>query len=189
LIINLSEDGKFVTVSAFNAPPGMDPSVTLQELRAAFPHVEVQFFDGARVAGAQHLEIAAINAAHAFNTGISISRSLAMETLLYASAQRQIEVAIDRLGVRRESRTIGVVLFSNSRDDAQALKNRVAQFLKTDLNDALLDDWSEKKTSQIVALYGIKTAELEAIRMPGREAKEAISKAVVERVALLSTRT
>lgn len=188
-MIKLSEDGKFVTVSAFNAATGMDPSVALQELRAAFPLVEVQFFDGARVAGTQHLEIAAINAARAFKTGINISRSLAMETLLYASAQRQIEVAIDRLGVRRESRTIGLVVFSNSKDEAQALENRIAHFLKTDLNDALLDDWSEKKTSQIVTLYGIETVELESIRRPGREPKEAVSKAVLERVALLSTRT
>jgi len=189
LILNLSQDGKFVTVSAFKAPTSIDPSTALRDLRMAIPHVEVQFFDGTRVAGRQHLEIAAINALRAFKAGTNISRSLAMETLLYASAQRQIDLAINMLGVTRDSRTVGFVAFSESRDDAEALKDRIAQFMSADLDAALLDDWSRDKARTIMALYEIGAVELEAIVMPGQEIKEAISKAVVERVALLSTRT
>ena len=189
MILDLSEDGKFVTISAFKARPSIDPSVTLKELRMAIPAVEVQFFDGAHVAGKEHLEIAVVNALHAFKMGVNISRSVAMETLLYASAQRQIDVALARLGVTGNSRTVGIVAFSETKAGAEELENKVAQFLKTEMNGALLDDWSDEKAGRIMTLYGIGAMELEAIRMPGQQIEEAVKKAVIERVALLSTRT
>ena len=189
MILDLSEDGKFATISAFKALESMDPSVTLRELRMAIPAVEVQFFDGAHVAGKEHLEAAVVNALHAFKMGINISRSVAMETLLYASAQRQIDVALARLGVNRNSRTVGLVAFSETRTGAEELENKIAQFVGTEMNEALLDDWSEGKAGRIMTLYGIGPMELEAIRMPGQQIEEAVRKAVIERVALLSTRT
>ena len=189
MILDLSEDGKFVTVSAFKEPPGTDPTVTLRELRMAIPAVEVQFFDGAYVAGKEHLEIAVINALHAFKMGINISRSLAMETLLYASAQRQIDLALARLGVNSNSRTVGLVAFSETRAGAEELENKIAHLVRTEVNEALLDDWSDEKAGRIMTLYGIKAMELEAIRTPGQQIGEAVKKAVIERVALLSTRT
>jgi len=189
LILDLSEDGKFVTISAFKAPPSIDPSVALRELRMAIPAAEVQFFDGAHVAGKEHLEIAVVNALHAFKMGINISRSAAMETLLYASAQRQIDVALATLGVTGNSRVIGLVAFSETKAGAEELEDKIAQFLGTEMNEALLDDWSDVKAGRIMTVYGIGDMELESIRMPGQQIEEAVKKAVIERVALLSTRT
>ena len=189
MILDLSQDGRFVVVSAFKAPAGTDPSVALRDLRMEFPFLEVQFFEGERVAGKEHLEIAAINALRAFKTGTNISRSLAMEALLYASAQRQIEVAINKQGVTRESKTVGLVAYSETRDGAEGLSEDIAQYVGAELNDALLDEWSNEKTGAITKLFEIGPEELEAIRMPGEGIKEAIGKAVIERVALLSTRT
>lgn len=189
MILNLSKYSKFITVSAFKTPTGMDPSVALNELRTAIPSVEIQFFEGAHIAGKEHLEIAVINAVHAFKIGTNISKSLAMETLLYASAQRQIDVAISNIGVTRASRIVGLVAFSESKNGAEMLEHKIAEFLKTELNDGLLNDWSREKTSTINSLYGIGPTELEAIRMPGQSIEEATQKAVIERVALLSTRT
>jgi len=188
LILDLSEDGRFVVVSAFRVPQAMDPSVTLKELRAAVPGREIQFVDGGRVAGKEHLEIAAINASHAFKSGISISRSLAMETLLYASAQRQIDAAIANIGVTQESKTVGLIAFSETEEDARILEGRIAQIIRVELNEELLEEWSGEKARNIAALYGISATELEAIKMPRQEIEKAIKKAVVERVALLSTR-
>lgn len=188
MILDLSEDGKFVIVSAFKAPPSMDPSATLRELRIAIPAMEVQFFDGAHVAGKEHLEIAVINALHAFKMGTNISRSVAMETLLYASGQRQIDVALARLGVTRDSGTVGLVAFSETKTGAEELENKIARFVRTEINGALLDDWSDGKAGRIMTLYGIGTKELEAIKTSGQGAEEAVRKAVIERVALLPTK-
>ena len=57
------------------------------------------------------------------------------------------------------------------------------------MNDALLDEWSNEKVAEIMKIYKIEAVELEAIAMPNHEIKEAVKKAVIERVALLSTRT
>ena len=176
-------------VSAFRVPPGMVPALALKELRIAIPSIEIQFFDATHIAGKEHLEITAINALHAFKTGINISKSLAMETLLYASAQRQIDVAIASVGVTQDSKTAGFVAFSETKDDARILGDRIAQFVGAELNESLLDEWSDDKGSNITVLYGIGAMELEAIRMPDQEVDKAIKKAVTERVALLSTRT
>jgi tRNA threonylcarbamoyladenosine modification (KEOPS) complex Cgi121 subunit len=189
LILDLSEDGKFVLISAFRVPSGMVPFTALEEIRAAIPDSDIQFFDGERIAGKEHLEITAINALHAFKTGINISRSLAMETLLYASAQRQIAAAISKAGVTQDSKIGGVVAFSGSEDDARKLEEKVAHFVGAELNERLLDEWSEEKVSKLMALYEIGAVELEAIRMPGQEVETTVKKAVAERVALLSTRT
>jgi tRNA threonylcarbamoyladenosine modification (KEOPS) complex Cgi121 subunit len=188
LILDLSEDGRSVLVSAFRVPRGIDPSLALKELRAAITGNNIQFFDGGHIAGKEHLEIAAINASHAFKSGINISRSLAMETLLYASAQRQIDAAIAKIGVTGDSETVGLIAFSETEHDVRVLEDRIARAVRAELNEGLLDEWSEKKALNIKTLYSISATELEAIKMPGQEAQNAIKKAVVERVALLSTR-
>jgi tRNA threonylcarbamoyladenosine modification (KEOPS) complex Cgi121 subunit len=166
----------------------MDPSLALKELRATILGNNIQFFDGGHIAGKEHLEIAAINASHALKSGINISRSLAMETLLYASAQRQIDAAIAKIGVSGDSEIVGFVAFSETEHDARVLGDMIARAVRAELNEGLLDEWSEKKALNITRLYSISPTELEAIKMPGQEAQSAIKKAVVERVALLSTR-
>jgi tRNA threonylcarbamoyladenosine modification (KEOPS) complex Cgi121 subunit len=189
LIIDISEDGKFAAVSAFSTPHGLDPSAALRDLRAAIPRAELQFFDATCVAGTEHLEIAAVNALRAIKVGTNISRSLAVETLLYASAQRQIDVAIEMLGVTQNSKTVGFVAFSESQLAAEDVEARIAQFVGADLDETLLDRWSEEKVAEITTIYRITPKELEAIRMPGQKKTDVITKAVIERVALLSTRT
>jgi tRNA threonylcarbamoyladenosine modification (KEOPS) complex Cgi121 subunit len=189
LILDLSEYGKFVLISAFRVPSGMVPFTALEEIRVTIPDNDIQFFDGGLIAGKEHLKITAINALHAFKTGINISKSLAMETLLYASAQRQIAAAISKAGVTQDSKIVGFLAFSESENDARELEKKIAHFVGAELIEGLLDEWSEEKESKLMALYEIGTVELEAIRMPGQEVKTAMEKAVVERVALLSTRT
>ena len=63
--------------------------------------VTIQFFDGKLVATWEHLYFAVLNALMAFRTGRNISKNLAMEAMLYASAQRQIRKAIQLIGVKR----------------------------------------------------------------------------------------
>ncbi|MCK4425009.1 hypothetical protein KAU93_04915, partial [Candidatus Bathyarchaeota archaeon] len=67
-------------------------------------NVDIQFFDAASVATWQHLYFAALNALTAFENKKNISNSLAMETLLYASAQHQIKNAVKLLGISPNSR-------------------------------------------------------------------------------------
>ena len=153
------------------------------------PSAQVQFFDCAYIAGTEHLEAAAINALQAFRNGINISRSLSMETLLYASAQRQIDVAIRKLGISQESKRVSLVAFSETKGEAERLKGRISQLVEADLDATLLDEWCPRKVKKIVDSYNIKEDELDALSLQGEDVAVAITKAVVERVALLATRT
>lgn len=188
MIIDLSDYRRQLAVSAFRTPQGKDSIALLKKLRQNLPNAEVQFFDCTHIAGIEHLEIAALNALHAFKNSINISRSLSMEVLLYASAQRQIDAAIRMLGVSRDSEYVGFVAFSETEEGAELLENRISHLVGADLDAALLDEWFNGKVDTITRTYGIEKVELEALRLPGQKIREAITKAVVERVALLSTR-
>ena len=62
----------------------------LEKFRNEDENNVIQFFDAEYVAGRQHLFFAALNALQAFENKVNISNNLAVETILYASAQRQI---------------------------------------------------------------------------------------------------
>jgi tRNA threonylcarbamoyladenosine modification (KEOPS) complex Cgi121 subunit len=61
----------------------------LEHFRKENRGASVQFFDAKHVASPQHLYFAALNALNAFEKNTNISNNLAVEALLYASAQRQ----------------------------------------------------------------------------------------------------
>ncbi len=73
--------------------------------------------DARSVFGRDHLESAARHAIRAQNSRTMSSRSLAMETLLYASGERQVQEAIQAVGLRRDTTAIGVVIFGPASAD------------------------------------------------------------------------
>jgi len=78
---------------------------------------EVCLLDARSVFGRDHLESAARHAIRARDSNTMSSRSVAMETLLYASGQRQVQDAIRVAGLRRETTTVGIVLFGDAKVD------------------------------------------------------------------------
>ena len=62
------------------------------------------------IATQEHLYFAVLNALQAFQNKTNISKSLAMETMLYASAQRQIQKAIQRCGIKPETTSMAVII-------------------------------------------------------------------------------
>ena len=74
----------------------------------------VQFFAAKHIAGRQHLYFAAINALNSFKKKTNISESLAIEALLYASAQRQIEKAVKMLGIKQNTSEVAVLIIAEN---------------------------------------------------------------------------
>ena len=72
--------------------------------------VDFQLFDARLVATWEHLYLAALNALVAFRSKCNISKSLAVETLLYASAQNQIQKATRLFGIKPSSSDIAVLI-------------------------------------------------------------------------------
>src|SRR4030042_4940080 len=67
--------------------------------RAAGKGVEVLVMDADLVFGADHVRAALYRARRSMRDGRNASDSLAMETLLYASAERQLSSAIKKMAV------------------------------------------------------------------------------------------
>ena len=84
---------------------------------AASRGAEVCLLDARSVFGRDHLESAALHAIRARDARTMSSRSVAMETLLYAAGARQVQDAIRSLGLRQDTTAIGVVLFGPAKVD------------------------------------------------------------------------
>ncbi|MCS7125264.1 MAG: KEOPS complex subunit Cgi121, partial [Candidatus Bathyarchaeota archaeon] len=107
----IQEFGKYVAIAGFRDVRIGDVEAFLEKVKkAVVGDCEIQFFDAELVASWQHLYFAALNAIKAFKNGENISKNLAVETLLYASAQRQIRKAVDSLGIKRNTCEIAVLV-------------------------------------------------------------------------------
>jgi KEOPS complex subunit Cgi121 len=71
----------------------------------------VQLMRASMVFGRIHLESATDHAIRAFEQGRNTSNSLATETLLYASGTRQIDKAIEKMGIRKGDSEVALVAF------------------------------------------------------------------------------
>ena len=78
---------------------------------------EVCLLDARSVFGRDHLESAALHAIRARDARTMSSRSVAMETLLYAAGARQVQDAIRSVGLRKDTTAIGVVIFGSAKVD------------------------------------------------------------------------
>jgi tRNA threonylcarbamoyladenosine modification (KEOPS) complex Cgi121 subunit len=163
-----------------------DAEEFLKSAREEMPqNVWVQFFDAQLVATWQHLYFAVLNALLAFRNERNISKSVAMETVLYASAQRQIRKALQCIGVKCASANVAVAIIGENSNSVGRVLAAVAERLGAEPDDAVLE-LSKEKAHCIQEAFGITEKELEAVMDEGG-VNEALVKLVIERVALLST--
>jgi tRNA threonylcarbamoyladenosine modification (KEOPS) complex Cgi121 subunit len=180
-----AEFAKYVKITGFRNVGIEDAEEFVRSVLKETPHdVWVQFFDADLVASWQHLYFALLNALLAFRGERNISRSVAMEAMLYASAQRQIRKAIQRIGVKRASANLAVVIIGESVDSVKAFFSKLSKCAGVEIDEAVLDV-SVEKMQDIRLTFGITEKELETVT--GKDATERLVNLVIERVALLST--
>ncbi len=160
----------------------------LERFRRERVGAAVQFFEAKRVASPQHLYFAALNALNAFEKRTNISNSLAVEALLYASAQRQIKKAVEMMGIKRDSSEVAVLIMVENRQENDACLSLVSNLIPGERDDSVLE-LTDKKISAIKKLFRISNLEFEAkLKREGLE-KEALTDLVIERTALLVTKS
>ena len=180
----IEEAGKYVEITGFRNVGVRDAEGFVKAARKELPEsVWVQFFDAGLVASWQHLYFAVLNALLAFKNGRNISKSVAMETMLYASAQRQIRKAIDFMGVKCAVADVAIVVIGEKAESVEELLSAVAKRVGKEPDDAVLEI-SEKKAERIREAFGVTEAEFEAVL---EKNDAALVDLVLERVALLST--
>jgi KEOPS complex subunit Cgi121 len=146
--------------------------------------VQVQFFDADVIATWQHLYFAALNALMAFKNRANFCNSVAMEMLLYASGSRQIQKAMQLVGIKPTSRNIAVLIVGRSSKAVKSSLSKISTVLEKEPDDSVLE-LSDAKVEQIRKVFSITEAEVGTLSQ--RTVKEAVVDLVLERVALLST--
>lgn len=131
----------------------------------------LQFMDADRILGKEHLISAIEHAQRAFKRKDNISSTLAMEILIYAAGEPQINNAIAKIGLKDGCERIAVVVEGDF---------EVAQLL-SHLNLKRDDDVLEFKESKL-PIAGISDAEISVVD------KKKIMDLVLERVAMVDVR-
>lgn len=147
-------------------------------------NVDIQFFDADLIATQEHLYFAAVNALQAFQNKTNISKSLAMETMLYASAQRQIQKSIDCIGIKPESKHLAVTIIGQDPKHIEIALKELTEYLGVEPDGTVLE-LTDQKQEKIRKAFQITTEELKATTRANVD--KAIVDLVVEHVALLST--
>ena len=182
----IEEAGKYVELTGFRNVNINDAEEFVKAAREETPQTAcIQFFDAELVATWQHLYFAVLNALLAFRNERNISKSVAMEVILYASAQRQIRKAIQLVGVKRDSANVAVVIIGENPDSVKAVLSAVSKRVGAEPDETVLG-LTKEKTHRIRKAFEISANELEAV-MEEENADKALVNLVIERTALLST--
>lgn len=158
-----------------------------KQIRPLSSETIIQLFDASLIAGEEHLYFAALNALTAFKNRTNISNSIAVEILLYASAERQITEAFKKLGVKPETRNIAAIILSKQPKQADSTIRLLSRLLGGRRNDSVVE-LSENKLEKVKALFAVSELELQTKQGAACSALQALKDLVIEHMALLVTR-
>jgi len=177
-----------ITIIGFSNVKLENINAFLEHFRKEKKGAAVQFFDAKHVAGPQHVYFAALNALNAFDKKTNISNNLVVEALLYASAQRQIKKAVEMLGIRHDSSEVAALIMTENGHKKTDYLHLVTEIIPGERDDNVLE-LTDKKIKNIKKLFKISDLEFEAkLEREGLE-KEALTDLVIERMALLVTKS
>lgn len=181
----LKEFAKYIAITGFKNVKIKDVEEFLKRILKEKPaNVEVQFFDAALVATWQHLYFAVLNALTAFKNKQNISKALAIEIMLYASAQRQIRKAVELIGIKPDSSEIAVIAVGEDPKTVKTALSTVLKNVNAEKDDEVLE-LTDAKIKEIQRVFGISNLEIETLAK-GDDLKGALVDLVIERMALLS---
>ncbi len=186
MIRYVEEFGKYVAITGFKNAKIIDVEKFLEKVRKEkTSKVEIQFFDAKLVATWQHLYFAALNALTAFKNKYNISKSFEVETMLYASAQRQIRKAMEVMGIEPRSTDIAVLVVGDKTEEIEKTLLTISKHVDVQSDDKVLE-LSKEKVATIRETLRISDVELETVKRK-HNAKNALVDLVIERMALLPT--
>ncbi len=132
-------------------------------------NVEIAVLDAEMVFGKEHLISAVQHALRAFERKKSFSNKLSTEILVYASGDNQIGNAIQKMGIKKETKKFALVVIGECNID------NMLSFLKLKRNDAVL-----KKNLKVLKQFGITENEINAVYRP--------ADLILEKIALVDVR-
>jgi len=183
----IEEFNKYIVVAGFKNARIEDAEKFLKTIqKKKETATEIQFFDAQLVATWQHLYFAALNALTAFKNKENRAKSLAMETMLYASAQRQIRKATEILGIKPTSTKIAVLIIGDKPETVKTALAMIQRSIDAHSDDSVLET-SSGKAAKIKEAFGITDKELKTVAKKKEGLEKSLTSVVIERMALLTT--
>jgi len=181
----LNEYAKYVEITGYRNIKFAQAEEFLKANRKETSYADIQFFDAELIATHKHLYFAVLNALQAFQNKTSISKSPAMETMLYASAQRQIQKAIQRCGIKPETTSMAVIIIGENPTQLETVLQAITAGVGVEPDEKVLE-MSKVKEKKIIETFQITDEELKTV-MKNENRQEALVNLIIERVALLAT--
>jgi tRNA threonylcarbamoyladenosine modification (KEOPS) complex Cgi121 subunit len=146
----------------------------------------VQLLNGLLIAGEGHLLSAVQNAVNSRKGDYMLSRSLDVEIIVYASAQKQIGRALDALGVFDGLEAIAVVAVGADRSIVEESVQKLIAAIGNELEPSFKA--SEERIERIKTHYQIEDREIDAIaESDDLESRlSALSRCIGSRVSLVA---
>ena len=181
----IREHGKYLEITGYKNISFDKAEIFLKTNRKQTKqNVDIQFFDAELIATQEHLYFASLNTLQAFKNKTNLSKSPAMETLLYASAERQIQKAIKRCGIKPQTKNMAVAIIG---EDPKQMQNTI-DALNKGINsepDVSVLEMTKTKETKIKKAFKITNEELKTVA--NNNQKKTIINIVIEQVALLAT--
>jgi KEOPS complex subunit Cgi121 len=186
MIQRISEFKVYAAISGFENAKIGDVNCLISSVRKELNDVDaVQFFDARLIATWQHIYFAALNALTALKNKANISNNLAMETLLYASAQRQIKKATEMMGVKSTTKDVAVLVVAKNQETAENAMKTVQKLISGKLNEDIIEI-NQDKFDRIRRFFQISDREFAAKLEKKELEKETLVDLVIEHGALLA---
>jgi tRNA threonylcarbamoyladenosine modification (KEOPS) complex Cgi121 subunit len=186
MLHHIEEFGVYAEITGFKGVKFSDAEAFLKDSRKnGCLNVEMQFFEAELIATHRHLYFAVLNALQAFQNKTNLSKRLAVETMLYASAQRQIQRAIQRCGIKPQTKNMAVTIIGQDPAEINLLLREIGLHVRAEPDETVLEMTADK-LKKIKEVFQIKDEEINAV-MKSESQNDAVVSLVVERVALLTT--
>ncbi|OGS40062.1 MAG: hypothetical protein A3K77_07640 [Euryarchaeota archaeon RBG_13_31_8] len=135
-------------------------------------NIVIQVFNADMIFGNNHLVSAYEHAIRAFEQETNTSNTLAMEILLYASGERQLKLAIPKIGIKKGQVDVAFIFIGDKITDK--LIDELLQELSLKRDDEVLE-------GDIITLkkFGLKESELKTV------SKDKYGSLILEKIALV----
>jgi len=145
-----------------------------------------QFFNSSMIIDEFHLLSSAQNAVHAMQGDYMISRALDVEIVVYSSAQRQIGVALDIMGVKDNLSTLGIVCIDSDEAKVRACLEKVSSKVGREVSPMFVA--TSEKIGSLMDVFGVSEAELVQFtdKSDLLSRSQALSKCIVSRVSVVA---
>jgi len=185
--LTIKDDELYIGISETTNTNSLDTDELLEVAKGFSKSVlAFQFFNSLMIVDEMHLLSSAQNAVNAMKGEYMISRSLDVELIVYSSAQHQIGLALNTMGVKDKLESVAVVCIDEDENKIRKCLADVVERLGEEISPMFSP--TTEKINSLMETFGITDLEMkqftDATDLVSRS--QALSKCVISRVSMVS---